>query len=223
MTEKTDLYRHFNSLGELLYIGISINAAQRFKSHAAEKSWADQVSRIEIEKFQTRDDALKAEEIAIKKEKPLYNFVYNRFPKRYEKNKSTFIADQRAKLIGPLKPLMVSKDYEFGCNETGMYLTHYLVDGNLVINRFFFRESKAKNLNKWGGACYNSTYFVFIKTGEKKIFTGETAYRDFVNYLDSKGINWMEDGTESNYEKINNAGWCHHAEKFGDVSGWLFN
>lgn len=71
---RTQLYRHFNAAGELLYVGISINAARRSKEHN-KSSWFGEVSRIEIEWFETRESALKAEISMIRTEKPKYNIV----------------------------------------------------------------------------------------------------------------------------------------------------
>lgn len=77
MSDSTYLYRHFNSSGELLYVGISINAFDRYKQHANEKEWIDEVANMTIERFPCRGDALLAESSAIVKEKPKYNIAGN--------------------------------------------------------------------------------------------------------------------------------------------------
>lgn len=77
MSDQTTLYRHFNAAGELLYVGISINAFERFKQHSSDKKWIDHVANMTIERFPNRNLALKAEKSAIQKEKPKYNIVYN--------------------------------------------------------------------------------------------------------------------------------------------------
>lgn len=78
MTDTTALYRHFNSSGDLLYVGISLSWPARTKAHAQGARWFDQVARIEIENFSTREGALEAERQAIKSEKPQYNVIHNR-------------------------------------------------------------------------------------------------------------------------------------------------
>jgi hypothetical protein len=70
---ETQLYRHFNESGDLLYVGVSLSAAARQASHKRASPWFDQVRNITVEVFKTRDAALKGELRAIRKEKPLFN------------------------------------------------------------------------------------------------------------------------------------------------------
>jgi hypothetical protein len=68
------MYRLFDSEGELLYIGISYSAIARFAQHRADKSWIDEVARIDIEThYCPRRDMLEREREAIANEKPRYN------------------------------------------------------------------------------------------------------------------------------------------------------
>jgi|GEM_PF-4158190 len=73
----TDLYRFFGSDDELLYIGISLHAAQRASRHAKEKTWWGEVDRMVIERFPDRASAMAAEADAIKIECPKYNVMHN--------------------------------------------------------------------------------------------------------------------------------------------------
>jgi excinuclease UvrABC nuclease subunit len=75
------LYRHFNAMGELLYVGISVNVFQRTAVHAL-NTWFRDVTQITIEHFSSVEEAKKAEELAIKIEKPKLNVIYNRLTKR---------------------------------------------------------------------------------------------------------------------------------------------
>jgi hypothetical protein len=70
---KTSLYRHFNASGDLLYIGISACQISRLVYHKYTSQWYWDVTRIEIEYFDTRQAAEDAERAAIRKEKPRYN------------------------------------------------------------------------------------------------------------------------------------------------------
>ena len=72
------LYRHFNSKDELMYIGISISAAHRLSQHKTTSAWIDDITKITIENFETREQVIEAETSSIKKEKPLYNVVHNK-------------------------------------------------------------------------------------------------------------------------------------------------
>lgn len=91
MSKPTHLYRHFNSAGMLLYVGVSLNYLVRTSQHASTAEWYEEVVNITIEAFQNREAALKAEKKAIKNENPKYNqhhmeslendtYVYIRLP-----------------------------------------------------------------------------------------------------------------------------------------------
>jgi hypothetical protein len=68
----TTLYRHFDGDGRLLYVGISLNAIIRLAAHRA-SPWFDEIARVEIERFPSREVALAAERAAIRDEKPECN------------------------------------------------------------------------------------------------------------------------------------------------------
>lgn len=76
MTIRTALYRHYNEMGELLYVGISLSAINRLSQHKT-SGWFIEIAKVDIEQFETRMLALNAEETAIKKEKPKYNKIHN--------------------------------------------------------------------------------------------------------------------------------------------------
>lgn len=84
---RTALYRHFDAAGALLYIGISASAVGRLQAHCAESPWAEQISRVEIEWFNTREDAELAEWKAIHAENPVYNVRRPTNPPNYTPNK----------------------------------------------------------------------------------------------------------------------------------------
>jgi hypothetical protein len=71
----TIVYRHFDSEGQLLYVGISLNAVARLADHRQTSHWFDGIARIDLQRFPSRQAALAAERRAIRKEKPLFNIV----------------------------------------------------------------------------------------------------------------------------------------------------
>lgn len=73
MRRSTELYRHYDPAGVLLYVGVSLYGLARLKDHSNQSAWFERIARVEIERFPSRDAALKAEQDAIAKEKPLYN------------------------------------------------------------------------------------------------------------------------------------------------------
>lgn len=73
----TELYRHYDSEDNLLYIGISKCTSSRLKGHKFSSNWYYDIVKITIERFDTRDAALKAEREAIESEHPIHNIEYN--------------------------------------------------------------------------------------------------------------------------------------------------
>lgn len=71
----TQLYRHFDRKGKLLYVGISLSAIIRLGSHMVGSSWADEIDTVRVQNFETRELALSAERIAIQREAPKYNLA----------------------------------------------------------------------------------------------------------------------------------------------------
>ena len=71
------LYRFFNSTGQLLYIGITMNPPQRFKEHRDSKDWWTEVAGITVENYPNRTALAEAERRAIKVERPRHNIAHN--------------------------------------------------------------------------------------------------------------------------------------------------
>ncbi len=63
--KRTQLYRHFDCNGVLLYVGVSLSALHRLSKHRKHAHWFNQIKRVEIEDFETREEALAAEGDAI--------------------------------------------------------------------------------------------------------------------------------------------------------------
>ena len=70
---ETILYRFYDTLGQLLYVGITLDPAERFSAHAYSAPWWDRAVRITLERFATRFEASTAETVAINAEAPAYN------------------------------------------------------------------------------------------------------------------------------------------------------
>ena len=75
----TTLYRMYDHDGNLVYVGITSRMnGTRFAQHDRDKSWWQSVSRIDLEHFATRQEALDAERVAIQTERPMRNVCHNR-------------------------------------------------------------------------------------------------------------------------------------------------
>jgi predicted GIY-YIG superfamily endonuclease len=81
----TSLYRHYNSEGELLYVGVSLSALQRLGQHAECSEWFKSIASVTIEHFETRDAALDAERNAIVRECPLHNIHHKKNAKEAQR------------------------------------------------------------------------------------------------------------------------------------------
>lgn len=66
------VYRYFDALGQLVYVGKTVDLAAREKQHR-KRPWWITVARREVEWFESEHAALCAEEAAILAEAPLYN------------------------------------------------------------------------------------------------------------------------------------------------------
>jgi predicted GIY-YIG superfamily endonuclease len=71
------LYRHYHPNGDLLYVGISLVPLQRQDQHRKGATWRNMIWQIVIEPFATREEALTAEETAIRDEFPKFNSTHN--------------------------------------------------------------------------------------------------------------------------------------------------
>ena len=70
---KTSLYRHFDANGQLLYVGISKGLMARISGHERDSGWFWDIATITLQTYQTREEALYAEAVAIRDENPSYN------------------------------------------------------------------------------------------------------------------------------------------------------
>lgn len=71
------LYKLYDAVGHLLYVGITDRGPARLVEHYRHKEWFPLVNRVEFERYPTRDAVLKREEEAIKTLRPLFNIVHN--------------------------------------------------------------------------------------------------------------------------------------------------
>jgi predicted GIY-YIG superfamily endonuclease len=69
------LYKHYDSTGDLLYVGVSTNPFSRTKTHLRNSHWSRKISVITFEKFENKKEALEAEFKAITNENPKYNII----------------------------------------------------------------------------------------------------------------------------------------------------
>jgi hypothetical protein len=74
------LYRVFDDVGRLIYVGISNSVLSRLETHAGSSVFFDRARVIHIQRFESRGDARHHERRAILREKPLLNIQDRKGP-----------------------------------------------------------------------------------------------------------------------------------------------
>jgi hypothetical protein len=120
---RTQLYRHFDASGALLYVGISIDAGVRLKRH----DWATAVARSEITVFPTRAEAAAAEAAAIRTEHPKFNVVHS--PKSDRAHQHSMSAKEYSAAIKRLGFSQVKAAKWLGI---GIRTSHSYANGELI-------------------------------------------------------------------------------------------
>lgn len=75
--DKTAVYKHIGKDGIILYVGMTNHMPRRLKEHDKASYWYDDVKNIEIEWFDTRDDAVQYEQEMIRQLSPEHNIHHN--------------------------------------------------------------------------------------------------------------------------------------------------
>lgn len=104
------LYRLFDSAGTLLYVGISLNVAQRMSQHRAVKPWWDDVASIQLATYPDRASVLEAERAAITNEHPLHNILGKVWPTAVEAGPSGRVLDRLAVSSAKRKQLVAERE-----------------------------------------------------------------------------------------------------------------
>ena len=77
MDKACKLYRHYDSTGALLYVGVALCPVMRNETHRRQAPWFAEVSSISIENIPTIQAAKLAENAAVLTERPKYNIRLN--------------------------------------------------------------------------------------------------------------------------------------------------
>ena len=86
---QTALYRYYDKSSNLLYVGISCDPKKRLSQHTTNLRaiseggvdvliWTDLIDKTDIEWFENRYKARKAEELSIEAERPRHNILHNK-------------------------------------------------------------------------------------------------------------------------------------------------
>ncbi|QDP60573.1 MAG: putative GIY-YIG endonuclease [Prokaryotic dsDNA virus sp.] len=114
---KSALYRFYGESDVLLYVGISQCPFTRSKSHEANASWYGDIRFMEVEWHDTREDAARAERVAIDRERPQHNVVYRHEPRYLAASmlspKRDVVVDAVPKMA-PMQGPMLGNSYSVG-------------------------------------------------------------------------------------------------------------
>ena len=81
----TGLYHIYGEADSLLYIGVSKHFGVRWQQHAQKQPWWNERRRMTVDFYDTRDEALDAEALAIFTEQPKYNVLHRKQAQRLQK------------------------------------------------------------------------------------------------------------------------------------------
>ncbi|MCX4606965.1 GIY-YIG nuclease family protein [Streptomyces mirabilis] len=80
---ETAVYRIYDGVDRLLYVGITHDVVMRFREHKVDKGWwRARAHRYEVQWFASREIAAAEEREAIKAEHPEFNSVHAALPRR---------------------------------------------------------------------------------------------------------------------------------------------
>ena len=71
------LYRFYDTDGQLLYVGITLDPGTRWKTHSKDKPWWLEVANVTVEVHSSRGAVIEAERAAIIAEHPKHNIQHN--------------------------------------------------------------------------------------------------------------------------------------------------
>ena len=67
------VYRFFDEDSVLLYVGFTTDLGTRITAHGRQKAWWPEVRSVQVERYNSRPDGLRAERVAILREQPVHN------------------------------------------------------------------------------------------------------------------------------------------------------
>jgi hypothetical protein len=131
------VYRHYNSCGELLYVGISLCAIARLKQHSKSK-WFDEITKVEIEYCCSREYAQFVESMAIQLESPRHNKVHPSYDTQSASLVKEVVRQARAEIW------VKSWDPAEDCSSHEESLAYCFEEENEMVDPWYRRQKEAK-------------------------------------------------------------------------------
>lgn len=123
------LYRHFGAKDELLYVGISISAMARLAQHKEASPWFEEITKVTIEHFATRQEAITAEREAIAKEHPKYNVQHKQIDEKSFRQQFDEARLERA--VATYQPIYTITEAARILNTSERFVKRYIVEKQL--------------------------------------------------------------------------------------------
>lgn len=70
---KHDVYKAYDTDGQLLYVGVSVNVFKRLREHKQYAAWMPHSARVDVVQYLNRNAARAEEARCIREDGPLYN------------------------------------------------------------------------------------------------------------------------------------------------------
>lgn len=156
----TELYRHFDAQDNLLYVGISLSTVSRLSQHKDHSHWFKEISKVTIQRFPTREEALKAEVQAVFSENPKCNINLRKTEKAIKKENDKYRLEMaesavpnkmsdysRRELTGRIvrfETCYSLKEIQDIVGITKVELERYITNGNLL-----YFEVEGANTGRW--------------------------------------------------------------------------
>lgn len=150
--QRTALYRHFDSAGRLLYVGISLSAINRLWQHERHSNWFAAVAMVRIEWLESRELALQAERLAVIKERPAHNIQHKAGKLTHREVLAMAAQRSRAHLTGRVvayKPLYTLEEVAAELRVSMSIIRREIAEGRLACVEILAKTRTHRMVTGW--------------------------------------------------------------------------
>ena len=193
--DATSLYRFYDAAGVLLYVGITRRGWHRFDEHSASKDWWSQVVTTRVEHFPTRDQARKAELVAIASESPQHNIAdvpSGPRPRRKTRMIHGVVPCQIGAPIDAHKSLTCVLTSRYGFSHTQPLWLYWEVNGDPITDDYYVEERSAQQLYRdWRRKVKSSRERVYWYVEGDGVFESAQPGMYDVDVIDPSRDHWF--------------------------------
>jgi predicted GIY-YIG superfamily endonuclease len=202
---RTALYRHRDTNGTLLYVGISLSVAARLARHTSTAHWFSEVARVDIEWLPTREAALVAERRAIRTEHPRCNVAHTRLLRTSPKVRRTSRVEPGLIAYTPERPVVNGTSFATA-EEARRYLYREL----------FFLEARMPE--------YAEVYEPIREANQEALWTQSLGHRFWLRLTDDEfaAVSWGMLHDEARF-LVEHCGAIHEDQEWLDAAESLWD